>query len=113
MQDKTIDNGLRAIWRIGGEQADLAERLLILRDAKLPKFRRDRPLNKGGCRKIVLGMLADGPITSSQVADRLQELLGGIGRRSAINRAYMCLLRLERNGVVVREGRLWNHQKQL
>jgi len=107
MQDKTIDNSLRAIWRNGGEQAELAERLLILREAKLPRFRRVRPLNKGACRKIILGMLTDGPITSSQVADKLQEILGNIGRKSATNRAYLGLIRLEGAGVVVREGRLW------
>lgn len=107
MQDRTIDNALTALWRIGGEQAAVAERLMILRDVPIPRFRRDRPLNKGGCRRIILGMLADGPVTSSQVADRLQELLGDIGRKSAVNRAYLCLLRLEGNGVVEREGRLW------
>ncbi|MEI4197861.1 hypothetical protein [Roseovarius sp. E0-M6] len=37
----------------------------------------------------------------------IQRQVPGITRKSAAQRAYMALLRLEKAGVVKREGRVW------
>ena len=37
MQDKTIDNALRALCKAGGEQGELAGRLLVMRGIDMPE----------------------------------------------------------------------------
>lgn len=104
MQDRTINNALLALRRQGGEAQELAERLLAMRGVALPKHTHDRPLSRGQCRRLALSML---PCTSSVIADAIQERLPGVSRKSAGQRAYMALRRLEAIGEAKRSGREW------
>lgn len=65
-----------------------------LRGVPIPRRRYDRTLSKRGTRKVILEMMQDSPVTTCQGADRLQEVLPGISRKSALQRAYMGLRRL-------------------
>lgn len=105
MQDKTINNALLALHR-QGIGVDHVEALLALRGVapNPPQRKQDRPLWRGKCRRIALGCL---PCTTSVAADAVQAALPDITRKSALNRAYLALLRLEDMGVVVRDGRVW------
>ena len=105
MQDKTINNALLALhWRKDA-QAELARQILTLRGVPLPRHVQDRPLARGRCKKLALSML---PCTSTEVADVIQELVPGISRKSAVQRAYMALRRLAEAGLVRREDRVWH-----
>lgn len=106
MQDKTINNALLALWRQGDKQRNLAQQLLEMRGVPLPHHVQDKPLTRGGCRKFALAALREGPMSSPQIADRLQEALT-ISRKSALSRAHCCLLRMEEKGLVRRDGRVW------
>ena len=108
MQDRTINNALLALRREGGEVQVLAEQLLALRDIPLPRCIHDRPLPRGACKRLALSLL---PCTSSVVADAIQQRLPGVSRKSAVQRAYMALIRLESSGLVRRDGRVWKLTK--
>jgi len=103
MQDKTINNALLALYRTG-EGREHVEALMALRGIEAPSRVRDRPLSRGKCKRLALSML---PCTSSKLADVIQRQVPGITRKSAAQRAYMALLRLEKAGVVKRDGRVW------
>ena len=92
MQDRTINNALLALYRAGGEQAELAKPLLAHRGVPIPARIHDRPLSRGKCRRLMLAIL---PCTTSEAADAVQAALPGVSRRSANQRAYMALKRLE------------------
>jgi len=104
MQDRTINNALLALYR-AGEGLEHVEALMALRGVEKPAIMHDRPLSRGRCKRLVLSML---PCTSSQIADAIQEAVPGVSRKSAVQRAYMALTRLEARGVVRREGRTWH-----
>jgi hypothetical protein len=87
--------------------AELARRLMALRGVRIPCFMQDRPLARGRCRKIVLAALQDGPKTVGEVGELLQAHAPGISARSAANRAYHALLRLEKAGQVRCEAGVW------
>lgn len=107
MQDRTINNALVALLRVGGEQADLARQLMALRGVPVPRHLHDRPLSRGRCRRIVLDALQDGPKTVRQVGERIAERVPGITARQAGNRAYQALLRLEAAGQVRCDVGVW------
>lgn len=108
MQDKTINNALLALYKAGGEQADIAEALLNMRGVPLPVRRvYDRQMRRGQSRRLVLGVLSEGPCLTGKISDKVQEALPGISRRSACQRVHMTLRRLEAAGMVRREGRVW------
>lgn len=107
MQDRPINNALVALLRLGGEQAELARQLMALRGVPAPCFMQDRPLGRGRCRRIVLDALQDGPKTAREVGELVQAHVPGISARSAANRAYQALLRLEEAGQVRCEAGVW------
>lgn len=107
MQDRTINNALRALCKAGGEQGDLAGRLLVMRGVDMPNPARDRPLQKGGCRRLMLDALRNGPQTTAELALVVQGAVPGISSRRAYHRAYMALYRLREAGLVGRDGRVW------
>lgn len=106
MQDKTITNALLALYKRGGEQADLASELLALRGVPLPRFQ-NNPLRRGETQRLVLGALRDGPKTNTQLGAVIQRERPEISHRAAANRSYQALLRLEAKGLVKRDGRVW------
>jgi hypothetical protein len=59
------------------------------------QVRHDRPLVRGKCKRLVLPLL---PCTTSVVASAIQRDLPKISLKSAVNRAYQALLRLEAKG---------------
>jgi hypothetical protein len=100
MQDKTINNALIALAKQGGPQGSIAEGLLLLRDVPLPIITQDRPLTRGGTRKLILRALQEGPCTASCIGSLIQKRVTGISNRAAYNRGYQALLRLEGRGLV-------------
>ena len=108
MQDRTINNALLTLYRAGGEQAELVKTLLALRGVPLPKKMRGRTLARGKSRRLVLSLL---PCTTSEAIDGVQAALPGVSRRSANQRAYMALRRLEAAGVVRCDGGIWSKHK--
>ena len=82
--------------------------LMALRGIPAPKCVHDRPLVRGKCKRLALSLL---PCTTSVVTDAIQSEFPNITRKSAVNRAYQSLLRLEAKGSVVRnfglDGCLW------
>lgn len=107
MQDRTIDNALLALHRKGGEQADLARRILALRGVSLPRHLHDRPLVRGQCKRLMLAALSAGPMTTLEALEWVLAAVPGITRESAYQRAYLALLRLEDAGKLRRDGRIW------
>lgn len=107
MQDRTIDNALLALHRRGGEQAALARKILALRGIPLPKAIHNRPLSRGRCTRLMLAALGAGPMTTLEAREWVLAAVPGISKASAYQRAFLALLRLERAGVVRREGRVW------
>lgn len=107
MQDRTINNALLALHRRNDEQAELARAILALRGVPLPRHIHDRPLVRGGCKRLLLAALSAGPMTTLEAAEWVKEAVPGIRHASAYQRAYLALLRLEEAGMVRREGRVW------
>ena len=107
MQDRTIDNALLALCRKGGEQAALARQILVMRGAPLPKVIHDRPLSRGRCARLMLAALSAGPITTLEAREWVLAAVPGVSGASAYQRAFLALLRLERAGMVRREGQVW------
>lgn len=103
MQDKTINNALLALYR-SGEGRGHVEALMAIRGVAKPKCVHDRQLSRGGCRRLVLANL---PATASQIADVVQSELPGVTRKSAFQRVYMALRRLEDAGVVRCDRSIW------
>jgi hypothetical protein len=98
MQDKTINDVLLALYRTGEARVHVGA-LMALRGILAPKCVHDRPLVRGNCKRLALSLL---PCTTSVVADAIQRNLPDITRKSAVNKAYQALLRLEAKGVVCR-----------
>lgn len=105
MQDKTINNALLALRKVGGQQGKLAEVLLDMRGVELPKYYQTKPAKRGQAARFVLNALRDGPKTCPEIADMLDR--PDLGRKYQIQRVYMALVRLEAKRVVRREGRVW------
>jgi hypothetical protein len=81
---------------------------MALQGVPAPKCVHDRPLVRGKCKRLALSLL---PRTTSVVVDAIQRELPDISSKSAVNRAYQALLRLEAIGGVVQDfgpdGSLW------
>ena len=107
MQDRTINNALRALYRHGGDQGQIAQTLLIARNVPIPRMGQNQPFRRGQTKAIVLAALADGPKTTGQIGYEVAKLRPALTPKQATQRAYMALERLRVCGVVVRHGRLW------
>lgn len=107
MQDRTINNALLALRKQGGTQGKLAEVLLDMRGVPAPAYYQDQPLYRGGTKAVILHALREGPQSTQGLGDAIRQLRPDISRRSAANRAYQALLRMEDKGLVRREGRVW------
>ena len=107
MQDRTINNALLALQRQGGAQGHMAEALLILRDVSIPAVHQSHPLKRSEAVRTILKALDDGPKTCGELGREIRTLRPLIGERTAYNRSYQALLRMEDKGLVRREGRLW------
>jgi len=112
MQDKTINNALLALHKLGGDQAKVAAQLIHMRGVELPKRAYQvQPMKRGECRRLMLAELQFGPKTTSQLADAVQLVRPDITRRSANHRAYIALWRMKEIGLVVQDigpdGCLW------
>ncbi len=107
MQDRTINNALLALRKQGGSQGMLAEVLLDMRGVDMPSVNQFKPFKRGSLKRMILGLLDERPHTTAQIAAVIQQELIEIYDRTAYNRAYQALLRLQDNGLVRRDGRLW------
>ena len=107
MQDKTINNALLVLYRTGEARVHV-NALMALGGIPAPKCVHDRHLVRGKCKQLALSLLA---CTTSVVANAIQPELPDITRKSALNKVYQALLRLEAKGVVVQDfgpdGCLW------
>ena len=104
MQDRTINNALLALAKQGGAQGRIADGLLVMRGVKWSGVYHQDPLVRGKTRALIARELECAPKSSGQLTDALQAQAPGIGRRSAYNRVYQALLRLEQAGKVCRDG---------
>ena len=107
MQERTINNTLRALYRQGGDQGQIAGTLLIARNVPIPRMGQNQPFRRGQTKAIVLASLADGPKTTGQIGCEVAKLRPALTPKQATQRAYMALERLRVSGVVVRDGRIW------
>lgn len=107
MQDRTINNALLALRKQGGSQGMLAEVLLDMRGVELPMFRQVEPVKRGGTKWLILRMLQERPHSAAEIGAAIRKAKPTLGKRSAYNRGYQALLRLEESGLVRREGRVW------
>ena len=107
MQDRTINNALRALYRQGGDQGKIAQTLLIFRHVPLPRMEQNQPFKRGQTKAIVLAALADGPKTTGQIGCEVAKLRPTLTPKQATQRAYMALERLRVGGVVMRDERSW------
>lgn len=111
MQDRTINNALIAIRKAGGMQAKLAEVLLDMRGVEWSGYAQDKPFKRGEAKRIVLAELKAGPLTNKVLGQAIRKARPDITPRTAANRSYQALLRLEEAGRVVRDlgpdGCLW------
>ncbi len=112
MQDKTIDNALRALCKAGGEQGELAGRLLVMRgiDPLEPSRYPKNAARHRETRKLVLDELRNGPKSASDIGAVIRAQKPEITTRSATNRAYMALYRLREAGLVRRYALTWELQ---
>lgn len=109
MQDKTIDNALRALCGRGDAQAELARDLLAMRGIEPPKpsrYPKNAARNRE-TRQLVQDALRDGPKTTGQIGALILEQKPELSRRAANNRAYQALLRVEERGTVKRSDGVW------
>ncbi|WP_306045918.1 hypothetical protein [Nioella sp. MMSF_3534] len=109
MQDKTIDNALRALCGRNDAQAALARDLLALRGVEPPlpsRYPKNAARNRE-TRQLVLDALRDGPKSTGQIGAVILAQKPELTRRAANNRAYQALLRLEGSGSVVRWDGVW------
>jgi hypothetical protein len=112
MQDRTIDNALLALRKVGGEQGAIADTLLALRGVALPaRSYRHQQFRRGECARLMLDALRGGPQTVVQLGEVVRSERPTITCRAANNRAYQALLRLEARGLSVQDfgpdGCLW------
>lgn len=107
MQDRTINSALQALRRAGGHQGKLAEILLDLRGVDWPGWTQDKPNKRGATMRAIRAALESGPKTTTQISKVILDHDPTIGQRSATNRVYQALLRLESKGVVVRDSGVW------
>lgn len=110
MQDRTINNALRALYRKGGDQGQIAQTLLIARNVPLPRMGQNQPFKRGRTKEIVLAALASGPKTTGQIGCEVAKLRPTLTPKQATQRAYMALERLKLVGAVSRDRRLWSNQ---
>ena len=105
MQDRTINNALRALYRKGGDQGQIAATMLIARNVLLPRMGQNQPFRRGQTKAIVLASLADGPKTTGQIGQEVAKQRPTLTPKQATQRAYMGLVRLRVIGVVVNNRR--------
>jgi len=107
MQDRTINNALIEIAKQGGHQGKLADVLLDMRGVGWSGITQIDPMKRGGTRRFILTALKPKPMSSWELGGLIREARPEIGRRAAGNRAYQALRRMEDDGLVVRDGRVW------
>lgn len=109
MQDKTINNALLALRKAGGEQGELALRLLSLRGVTPPVNRSRCPtaFRNGQMRRAILEILREGPLESYDVAIRIQAMKPDWTLKETLPRVRCTLSKLKSGGLVRREGLVW------
>lgn len=110
MQDRTINSVLLAVRRKGGPQADLAEKLLILRDVTLPQAIKPRYMafERNELTRIVLDALADGPKRGGEIVANAVSKRPDMPRHVLQNRLSVKLWKMKQKGRVRRDGVLWS-----
>ncbi|WP_371229383.1 hypothetical protein [Roseovarius sp. 2305UL8-3] len=97
--------------RDGVEGVDHVDALLRLRGHDPEAFgfadKRPKAFRKGELRQMVLDALRDGPQTGAEIACRVQARKQVLTYKQAYRRVYGCLEQLQRRGLVVHEGRVW------
>ena len=66
----------------------------------------DRQFRRGELRRLVLAALKDGPRTGPEIARYVSEA-SGVPYRAAYKRAYIALHKMQEQGVVQHEERVW------
>jgi hypothetical protein len=109
MQDRTIDNALRALCKAGGEQAGLARQLLAMRGVEPPRLvtRCSDPFRRNHMRAAILEALRDGPKTGPEIVRHVMHYRDGWAFKDAQRRVSTALTKMKLAGKVRREGRLW------
>lgn len=109
MQDKTINNALLALRKAGGEQGELALRLLNIRGVTPPVNRSRCPtaFRKGQMRRAILEILRDSPLESYDVATRIQAMKPEWTLKETLPRVRCTLSKMKADGLVTREGLVW------
>lgn len=69
-------------------------------------LKRPRYCRPGELRRAVLAALRDGPTTTAEIAT-------GLATDRAVERVRECLVRMEKAGMVRREGRVWQNNTNL
>lgn len=111
MQDKTIDSALRHLHReaLNGRHDGMEHivALMALRGCK-PSVTHPHHSNAakpGETKRLVLAALRGGPKTTEEMAERLMTQKPELLRNRAVNRVYQALLKLEKRGLVERDGK--------
>ena len=114
MQDKSINGALLALRKqiIRGDLDGLAhvEALLVLRGADLPAVlpaKRQDAARRGHMAVMVLDALRSGANTQATVAAYVSAKRPELTPEAAYKRASLALAKLQRKGMVRREGRVW------
>jgi hypothetical protein len=114
MQDKSINGALLALRKriIRGDLDGLAhvQALLVLRGEDMPAVlpaKRPDAARRGHMALIVLSALRSGANTQATVAGYVSTKRPELTPEAAYKRASMCLAKLQRKGLVRREGRVW------
>lgn len=109
MQDKTINNALIALYKAGGQQGEIAEYLLRLRDVEPPRLvsRCEDPFRRNHIRVAILEALADGPKTGPEIVRHVMQYRDGWGYMDAQRRMSTALTKMKLAGLVRHEGQVW------
>ena len=110
MQDKTINNALLELRRMGGTQGKLAETLLELRGVPLPRVckQRFKSFERNELRELVFAALADGPKLGGQIVAYAVTQRPDVPYDVMQSRLSTRLWTLQRKGRVCRDGVLWS-----
>ena len=109
MQDKSINNALLALHKVGGEQGELAGRILTLRGVTpvQKRYRISTAFKRGELRVVVLEALRDGPLRTREVAAHVQRYKPDWALADTQVRVFDALRRMAKTGMIRREGKLW------
>lgn len=109
MQDQSIDNALIALYKPGGEQADLARQLLRMRGIEPPRLvsRCSDPFRRNHMRAAILEALRHGPKTGPEIVRHVMGYRGDWNFKDAQRRVSTALTKMKLAGMVRREERVW------